>query len=456
MTTDPFDRLRDSNPVPYGGCAPPLENVLERIRAEDLNRRRWPASTGALAPLLGAAAAIAVVAVALVLVGHRGVVSRSGPAATSSAPTAPSSALGAPAGGMLGLVFLEGAAFSSASTGLISLQQCLGCHNGNPTAHASYRDWLTSSTDGGASWVVSRRPWYVFNPRFSGSNGWAEGLQARSNAALFYVTHDDGRSWSVAPSAASAMGDQNLSVGAGEVWAVGSNCAAQCTVTVLHAPVSASRLVAAPTQPVSGGWTNVQAVAAGPHTAFVTNPDAVGQTFVTHDDGRSWQRTSPPCPRGAYGRLATGGLADSLWATCQPRHGGATFRRSSDGGRSWHVLSGRFSDVFQLQPVSAQVAWGLTPRGAVVRTTDSGSTWSTVWSVALSQPASLTSRPPLLVALASGTPMLTAQNATSASLVMILTRGHVGRQARSTNLVVYRTSDGGATWRPSVVRLPER
>jgi hypothetical protein len=37
---------------------------------------------------------------------------------------------------------------------------------------------------------------------------------------------------------------------------------------------------------------------------------------------------------------------------------------------------------------------------------------------------------------------------------MILTRGRIGKQAKFTNLVVYRTSDGGQTWHSSIVRLP--
>ncbi|MGA2928958.1 MAG: hypothetical protein ABSG43_23785, partial [Solirubrobacteraceae bacterium] len=357
MTADPLDLLRASNPVPYGSSAPPIERVLERIYAESPARRRWHARTGALVPALGAAAAIAVAAVALVLagVGHRSSVRHHSPTA--------SSVLSAPRGGMRGLVFLEGAAFVSPSDGLASMQQCLGYRNGDPTAHASCRDWIATTHDGGASWAIAREHEYVSNPRFSGADGWAEGLQTQSDTgggiARFFVTHDGGHSWSVAASAAAALGPgQDVSVGGGEVWAVGSDCSgpAQCTVTILHGRVTGSQLEATAAQPVAGSWTNVEVVAAGPQTAYVVNPDHAQQTFVTFDDGRSWQRIESACPPTPFdfGRLASSGSAGSVWVSCQPWHGATTLKRPTDGGR-WRLTAGQFGNVFRLEPVSPQV-----------------------------------------------------------------------------------------------------
>lgn len=196
-------------------------------------------------------------------------------------------------------------------------------------------------------------------------------------------------------------------------------------------------------------------MAAGPRTAYVNNPDAFGQTFVTHDDGRSWERIAPPCPRESFGRLASDGSSGSVWVTCADRHGVTRWRARPTAGAAGRRSPVILANVFHLQPVSAQVAWRASPQGFVVHTTDGALAWSTVWSVGASQPASLRSHAPRLAALASDTPMTTAQSATSASVVMILTRGHVGEQARFTKLVAYRTSDSGATWYPSVLRLPE-
>ncbi|HEY2201666.1 MAG TPA: hypothetical protein VGH56_07240, partial [Solirubrobacteraceae bacterium] len=51
-------------------------------------------------------------------------------------------------------------------------------------------------------------------------------------------------------------------------------------------------------------------------------------------------------------------------------------------------------------------------------------------------------------------PILSATSAAAASVVVSLTRGHVQHHAAYTDLLIFRTSDGGATWRPTVVFLP--
>ena len=452
MTTDPLELLCAANPLPHGSAAPPLERVLERIDRERRPGRRWRGRTGALVPALGAAVAIAVGAVALVLIG---VHPRGAPAhhATVTQPVPP-----APPGGMRGVVSLDGAGFVSAAAGVVSLEQCLGYRNGEPTGHTSCRDWLASTTDAGASWRIGRRPFNVFDPRFSGSDGWAEGslaLSGGTSLARFLVSHDGGRSWKVASSAAPPLGNQEVSVGGDSVWAVGGSCVRGCTVTIMHGALTGSNLTATAAQPISGGFTNVEVVAAGPRTAYVNNPDAFGQAFVTHDDGRSWRRIAPPCPRRSFGRLSSDGSSGSVWATCDGGHGSATLARTTDRGRSWQSLAGRFVDAFQFRPVSAQIAWGASPLGFVIRTTDGGLTWSTVWSISASQRLALRAHAPRVACLDGCATMLTAQSATSASVVIILTHGRGGKKARFTNLVVYRTSDSGATWHPSVVHLPD-
>lgn len=468
MTTEPLDRLRATNPLPNGSSAPPVERVLERIRRERSVAGRWrfwagalSRWTGALVPALGVAVAIAVVVVAVMTLRHGSARTHTPTAPTGSARRIPGSAVPAipvpavPAGGMRGLVFVQGVAFPSAADGVISLQECAGCHNGVPTSHAVERDWLATSADGGASWKVERRSLNVFHPRFSGANGWAEGLQAASRLAgiaRFYVTHDSGRTWSQAASAAPPLGNQDVSVAAGEVWAIGSACSnpAHCTVTVLHAAVGGSRLAATQAQPIGGDWTNVEVVGAGVKTAYVDNPDRFGDAFVTHDDGRSWQRIAPPCPRGSFARIASDGWSGGAWASCLARHGGTTLTRTTERGRSWKTLPGRFAQIVWLQPVSSRVAWGAPWDGDVLRTTDGGLTWRRVWSA----PASLARGMSPAVTQASSPPTLAASSAASATVMTIAARGHVGKQAAFTNLVVYRTTNGGATWTPSVVRLP--
>jgi photosystem II stability/assembly factor-like uncharacterized protein len=83
-------------------------------------------------------------------------------------------------------------------------------------------------------------------------------------------------------------------------------------------------------------------------------------------------------------------------------------------------------------------------RGHVIRTTDGGANWSTVWTVGALQPPTL----------AGHSPMLAQQDPLTAEVVVSLTRRQVQHHAKFTNLVVYRTTNGGRSWQASVVRLP--
>jgi photosystem II stability/assembly factor-like uncharacterized protein len=451
MTSDPFDRLRASNPAPYGSTAPPLERVLERVRAEEhpvgAAGRRSRAWSATLVPVLGIAAAITVAVVAVVALHHH-----SATTTTRRVPAARRTHTPVlPRGGMLGSVFVSGIAFPSPEHGLISLLQCQPCRAGGAGRGTRHADWMASTTDDGASWHVARRLWFPQQQDliFSGADGWGEGVQAGAGAGgvvRFFVSHDAGQTWAVAPSSAPPPGFGGITIASGEVWSLGSGCGPSgCTDTVLHAPVSGSRFTATAAQPALDGGTNVDVVAAARGVAYVANSDARALIFATHDDGASWQRLTPPCPRGAFGRLAAG-APSSLWDTCEPRHGNTLVSRSTDGGRHWRRLPIPFEAVLGVQPASSLIAWALTSHGQVVRTTDGGRSWATVWSSPRSEPAGMVGI----------SPILTTQSATSADVVVEATRGRVDGHARYTNLVVYQTSDGGATWQPSVVALPKR
>lgn len=431
MSSDPLDRLRASNPAPYGSTAPPFARVLELVRDEGSGGgsrpRRW---SGALVPALGVAAAIAVAVVAVVALHHRGGVSKR---PVPTAPAAPHISVPVlPRGGTRGMVLLYDIAFSSPERGTISMEH----------GHAA---WLAKTNDGAATWRVTRASWYSQQEdiTFSGADGWGEGIRANASGGgilRFFVTHDAGRSWAVAPSSAAPPGFGGVTIAGGEVWSLGSSCdPSGCPDTILRAPASGSRLVATAAQPPLDGGTNVDVVAAGPGTAYVANSDARALIFATHDNGASWQRLTPPCPRGDFGRLAGDGPS-ALWDTCQPRHGATLISRSTDGGRHWRRVPIPFDAVFGVRPASSLIAWALTFRGQVVRTTDGGQSWTTVWSPPRSEPAGL----------AGASPLLTTQSATSADLVVEVTRH------RFTNLVVYRTNDGGVHWHGTVVALPGR
>lgn len=79
----------------------------------------------------------------------------------------------------------------------------------------------------------------------------------------------------------------------------------------------------------------------------------------------------------------------------------------------------------------------MTPHGVVSRTPDGGVTWRAV----------LCARPGA---------MLLTHGPKGAKVVVTVGRGHVDHHARTTNLVVYRTGDGGRDWTPEVIALPSR
>jgi hypothetical protein len=87
----------------------------------------------------------------------------------------------------------------------------------------------------------------------------------------------------------------------------------------------------------------------------------------------------------------------------------------------------------------------------LLRTTNAGATWQPVWSPTdphvspLSRPITKPTPSPL--------PIMSVQSADSASIVTVLNRGTRRRAANLTNLVVYRTTNGGQTWETYPVKL---
>jgi photosystem II stability/assembly factor-like uncharacterized protein len=392
--------------------------------------------------------------------GHRHAPNRA--TVPTPAPTPP-----VPAGGMPGVVTVWGVSFNSTGDGVISLQQCLRCEpNGNQTSRSTDTEWLLTTSDGGRSWTRTARGYYVYRPLLTGRDGWAGGLQMLSRKqggglaawepgsgiARFFVTHDGGRNWSVAPSSAPNEGGSSTSLAGGEVWAVGSGPA----VAILHSPAQGDSLIATASQPIQGENTNIGVEGAGAATAYVVNANAPRKAFATHDDGRTWQRlTTPPCTgRYAFARLDAA-FGQTVWLTCsnaadQP----ATLVRSLDGGHSWRQMPagwGKYGEPQQLTAATAQVAWALNSDGELLRTTDAGATWQTVWAPTDTRVSPLSR--PITKLSASPLPLLSVQSADSASIVTVLNRGQTGRAAKLTNLVVYRTTDGGQSWQTYPVGL---
>ncbi len=120
--------------------------------------------------------------------------------------------------------------------------------------------------------------------------------------------------------------------------------------------------------------------------------------------------------------------------------------RSTDGGTGWSRMRLPFIPLYAFEPVSSRVAWSQGVHGTIYRTADGGASWQPVWQ----------SGGPHGRSTPGFSPILSAQSADDASLLVQLTRGPTSHDGvpRSTNLIVYRTSNAGRSWYPSVVKLP--
>lgn len=439
MTDDLIEQLRARNPAPASMAPPPVDGLLARIAAgERPPGRRRPQWAG---PSVAIVVAAAVVVVALVSLHGSRRAARPGSHATTRAAT--TGTRPGPGEAMRGALQSPVLAFSPAGAGVIGWTQFRNPRTTQP--------WLATTSDGGRSWSIGRRNFSLFaDPAFDGSrDGWAQAISP-SRALRFYVTHDGGRSWTPAPSAAAAdsvPGD--VSVAGGAVWAVGTgSCAGGgCRWVVMRAPASGSRLPATAGQPLPPTDQNATTISASSaSTAYVATPAHDGTViYVTRDGGRHWRRIADPCSGGSseFGLSATS--TNSLWRVCV-RSKRFFVVRSTNGGARWSRKPLPFLPLFGFEPVSSQVAWSQDLHGTIYRTADGGASWQPVWRSRGSH-----GRPTPGVS-----PVLSAQSADDAALLVQLRRGPIARDQvpHSTNLIVYRTSDGGRTWQPSVLKLP--
>jgi hypothetical protein len=416
--------------------------------------RRW---MGALRPGLGIAATVAVVIAIVVVAGG----SHPRRDVTTPTPAHPVPGTGVPApasllpavGGMRGLLSTQ-QLFGSGSDLTENFYQCPQCRT---RLHSGGTYWNSRSVDGGRTWHTER----VAAPNMdlgtqvqAGDTVWATG--DLGNTPRFFVSHDDGHHYTTAAAAATPASQSPLTISDGTVWALGNHCDGHtCKAVVLSGPVGGDRLAATASQPALRPHVNgVQAViGASRSTVVITGGFAATdlQTFVSHDKGRSWTRVSYPCRRPVEGDVYPTS-ARSLWAVCLVTRAPARsagpqalgtpediIRRSTDGGHHWTTTSTLAQSQPTLSAVTDQVAWITGVDGTIKRTTDGGQTWQTV----LQAPRS-----------ADGNADLAVQDAQTATIVVAASTGSAAGHDRRTDLVTYRTTDGGAHWIPTVIRLP--
>lgn len=419
MNDAALDRLRAVNPIPTDPGAPPIEEVRTRIAAGEpvpaqRTWRRW--SPGAVAPALGAIAVAAVVAGVVVTI-H--VSSR-----PASAPT--------PAGGMLGQLdpFASGL---DGDSGWVWFTRCTSCA-GHPGRTS---DWLATTSDGGRSWTTQRTHELLIPPASGADHDlWASAL-GNDAAGLVgggvIVTHDGGRRWQLAH-ATPSPNPYSVSVARGEVWAVGDGCRGGCEGSVLRGRSTGSTLSRTPRTPPTDKRVR-QIVAVSATSAYLYVPPVGGraEAWVITNAGRSWSRVAPGCRADSVSGSGTG----AIWRSCRPSAGHSALGVSTDGGRHWVYRPTPFSTGV-LYPSSARIAWAQKSTGATVRTTDGGRSWHTVWSPSGD----------------SRQVALSVQSASTATETVPLI--HTQDGVRRTNLVLYRTTDGGDHWQRTLVPLPSR
>lgn len=446
MTDELMEQLRARNPRPEA-MAPPIDEVLARIAADTpssrLRWRRW------LGPSLAVAVAVAVAAVALVAIhgGHHA----AAPSGTAVGGTTTADHHRRPPLQIRTISAMRGAlqtpvlGFGSDGAGVIAWEQFRTARTRNPTA------WLATTANAGRSWSVTRRGFSLTaSPVFDGArDGWASAV-GPDRALRFYVTHDDGHRWAPAASAAAAdsvRGD--VSVADGVVWAVGTgSCPATgCQWVVMRGPASGDQLPATAGQPLPAtrqNQTTISAVSAT--TAYVTTPARLGSNiYVTHDAGRDWQRIAAACGDGhtVFGITATSG--NTLWQVCGRGRNYQISRRTNGGApkTTWRLP---FIPVDGFEPVSADTAWSQSEHGKIYRTTNGGDNWQLVWSPGGPHGGSAPGQ----------TQELSTESPNDATLLVSIINGPVShdRVPRSTNLILYRTTDGGHSWNPSPIKLP--
>jgi hypothetical protein len=403
-----FEHLDDPREIRPGERE--LDDVLGRARAR--RGRRWTLPIGLCLVLLGASMA---------LIGLR-----LSPPPSSSATSYQFELQGGPlpVGTPVPTTALFSVHFSSANDG-----DALALHHGQVL--------LAASSDGGSTWHVlndhllprglSGSAGLSGQFEFAGSDGYLWGWQTEGGAPL-WVTHDGGLTWERAPIGRDVV---DVSAIGPDTWALVRTCPA----AEPGAPSTCSLVVE---ESFDGGraWSpapvDVAGIPAGngsatppPELARITGERAyvltarpglggvtTWQLLFTGDGAATWSVGSLPCS-GAYalGAEVAASSTDDLWLICggQATAGSQSKQlyRSSDGGVTWQLratasglgtppppavapdslpLAGYVAPFSighrNLGVLTPSTAWILPSRSDLLKTSDGGSSWVPVSSLA--------------------------------------------------------------------------
>lgn len=313
-----------------------------------------------------------------------------------------------PAAALAGVVFVDG-------------------RDGFGLADHRSRPVLAATTDGGTTWrlVGGHLP-----SALSGSPGsteveftstrvgylWPAPAVQASDASL-WTTHDGGVRWHRAPIGRTVVDASAIGT---DVWALTESCAAggPCHLQLEVSTDAGRSWRSSPVAPPVPAWAPgahpaVELARVTPTTAYVY-ADVAGRPYLvfTADAGTTWSMRPVPCaaPLDAGAELALSGT-DDLWLVCGgPAAGGTQAKalyRSHTAGATWSLaartpgpgggagpspgagtlpLDGYVAPYSlghrNLAVLSSHEAWLFPTGGAVSATTDGGSTWSPVASLA--------------------------------------------------------------------------
>jgi hypothetical protein len=459
LRIDPVPARLDDDPANAG--RPPVSRRRERAEPTDRgvghgfgrrprSRRGW---LHVLVPVLATAAVAGVVAVVVLAGGHRAEPTLPGPAPAPSVQVPSPVSLLPSRGGMHGLL-LEVSVVGSGSTLRVSFVQCPNCGNGTPP-DARELNWSSTSIDGGQHWQTRREQVGLLTFGLAvpeDPNVWTFGYGPHAGDPGFYDSHDSGRSYRKA-SAPSNSGFEPVTLGDGEAWTLGVRCVHyRCRSSVLHGQAAGSSLSQtaaqppgmptrrAPTSLTVAGYGEQAYVAEGGHRRL----------YMTDDGGQSWSRASYPCSAGTLINELTSPGGGAVWVSCAPPlkvkpdgqpsrkrvHLPVTIRRSADSGRDWQTPDPAFHGTEELVAVTPQIAWADDRTGALQRTTNGGRSWQTVLRGAGPAPA------------------INIESSTTATVVATATVGTPAAHNRRTELIAYRTVDGGTHWTHTLIHLP--
>jgi photosystem II stability/assembly factor-like uncharacterized protein len=390
-----------------------------------------------LLPTLGTLTTLAVVALALVLAGHR------------APPTHPGT--GAKSNGLLGVVTATGS-FTSDGRGVVSLAQCWPCR-ANPHGGEQVEHYLTlATTDGGRSWrraqvppgldVASAGQFNLGSAQFD-ANGdvWAvSSYKTRTGMLAFAaaVSPNGGLRWTRAHGPVPGF-IGSVSVAGNQAWATsGGYCRGRLCAgaEIFLGPASSSILGRIQSEPWPAS-SLLRITAASRDSAYVQvfTKSQGTRTLATRDGGRSWQQLASFCPNTGPDLIFRASGPRSIWAVCPVAGASSLLERSGDGGQHWRRYRiPAHGGIENLMPVSADAAWAISDSGYVTVSDDGGAHWRTVWSAGDYRPR-------------AHLPTISPAGATRATITATQTSG--GR----TRVILYRTHDGGRTWQRSVVPL---